>query len=350
METLPSTGEMYQALVERDPTYEGVFVVGVRTTGIFCRPACPAKKPKPENVIYFATPQAALSAGYRPCRRCRPLESNDAASAWVRGLLETIEQMPEQRITDADLRAMKLCPTRVRRYFRQHFGMTFQTYHRTRRMGLALRSLQEGEDVTTTGYQLGYDSTSGFRDAFARILGEPPGRGRAAKVLVARWLETPLGAMLAAANDDGLYLLEFNDRRGFATQLEGLRRQLDGALVPGDHPHLAALADELSAYFAGTRRQFTVPLVFPGNPFQQVVWRRLLEIPFGETASYSQLAADIGRAGAARAVGRANGQNRLAIVIPCHRVVRADGGLCGYGGGRWRKQWLLDHERAVAAK
>jgi len=152
--------------------------------------------------------------------------------------------------------------------------------------------------------------------------------------------------MVAAATDEGVCLLEFADRRAFQRQTEVLRRRLKSVIVPGHNAHLDRLATELAEYFDGKRRTFSVPLVYPGTAFQQKAWEELRRIPYGSTTSYSRLARTIGHPGSQRAVGRANGDNRIAIVIPCHRVVKDDGTLCGYGGGLWRKQFLLDLERA----
>lgn len=168
------------------------------------------------------------------------------------------------------------------------------------------------------------------------------------RLVVAATLDSPLGPLLAAATDDGVCLLEFFDRRMLATQLKIVEHRL-GRIVPGRHAHLERLQAELDEYFAGTRRAFGVPIVAPGSPFEHSVWDELRRIPPGETRSYDGLAAALGRPGAGRAVGRANGRNRIAIVIPCHRVIGADGALTGYGGGLWRKQRLLDLEHAVAS-
>ncbi len=345
MQTLPSRQEMYEALVRSDRSYDGIFFVGVRTTGIFCRPTCRAKKPRPENVEYFPLARDALLAGYRPCRRCRPLDDGHRPPEWITSLLRRVDRAPTARVRDTDLRAMSIDPSRVRRYFRKHYGMTFHAYHRARRMGLALSDVRRGRNLGRVALRHGYDSPSGFRYAFRRVFGAAPTGSGTATCLLARWLETPLGGVLAIADEDGLCLLEFADRRALDTQITTLRRRLDAAIVPGRNSHLDAIADELTRYFDGTLARFTVPLVLPGTPFQVDVWRRLQMIPYGETSTYGVLAADLGRGGAHRAVGRANGDNRIAIVIPCHRVVRSDGTLCGYGGGMWRKRWLLEHEK-----
>jgi AraC family transcriptional regulator of adaptative response/methylated-DNA-[protein]-cysteine methyltransferase len=191
----------------------------------------------------------------------------------------------------------------------------------------------------------GYESHSGFRDAFMRTFGRPPGTSRDLDRIVVTWLESPLGPIVAAANDRGICLVEFTDRRMLETQFDRLKKLFSSAIVPGESPHLATLRKELDAYFAGTLRQFSVPLVYPGTAFQVTVWNELLRIPYGETCSYEELARRIGSTSGQRAVGHANGTNRIAIVIPCHRVVNKDGKLGGYGGGLWRKQHLLDLER-----
>ncbi len=373
MQTLPSQREMYEALVQSDRSYDGIFFVGVRTTGIFCRPTCRAKKPRPENVEFFTTAAEALHAGYRPCRRCHPLDNGHRSPEWISALLQSVDRAPTARIKDADLRAMSIDPTRTRRYFKQHYGMTFHAYHRARRLGLALSDVRRGRELSRVAVRHGYNSPSGFRYTFARIFGAAPAARRDARCVLARWFETPLGAMLALATDEGLCLLEFVDRRSLETQITVLRKRLElsralrsglrphtrsggyastqsalVAIVPGRNRHLDGIADELARYFDGTLARFTVPLVLPGTPFQIEVWGRLRAIPYGKTLTYSALADELGRPGACRAVGRANGDNRIAFVIPCHRVVRSDGTLCGYGGGLWRKKWLLEHERKGA--
>ena len=194
-------------------------------------------------------------------------------------------------------------------------------------------------------FESGYLSHSGFRDAFARTFGATPGKGESVESVSLSWIESPLGPLIAGADDRGICLLEFSDRRMLEAQLKTLAHRLRRPLVPGEHHHLEALGIELAEYFAGTRKVFEVPLNAPGTPFQERVWKALLTIPFGELRSYEQIAIAIGAPKAVRAVGAANGMNRIAIVIPCHRVVGKDGTPTGYGGGIWRKQRLLDLEK-----
>lgn len=345
---LPSAERMYRALVERDASFEGVFVVGVKTTGIFCSPRCSAKKPLRDNCAFFTDARAALRAGFRACLRCRPLERGRTASPLVARLLELIERDAEKRVRDADLRELGIDPTTARRAFHRHCGMTFQNYQRARRMGLALADLRMNRDRPRAMDVAGYESWSGFGAAFAGVFGRPPSEAEAVGALVADWIPTPLGALVAVASDEGLLLLEFHDRRALERELRELRAELGVAIVPGQNMTLRQIRGELDEYFVGERRVFDTPLLIRGGEFERRVWAELAKIPAGATRSYQQIAAAIGSPRAVRAVGRANGRNPLAIVVPCHRVIRADGALCGYGGGVWRKRRLLEHEAAMS--
>lgn len=342
---LPPEAEMWRAFEARDVAYDGVFFTAVRTTGIFCRPGCPARTPLRENVEYYATAPDALFAGYRPCRRCRPMEPRGEAPEWLKGVLEALEREPSRRMRDADLREAGLDPARVRRWFQAHHGMTFQAYQRARRLGRALGQLSIGDDIVQTAYRNGFESLSGFNDAVRRLAGDSPGRSRDATVVRLTRIPTPLGPMLAGATEEALCLLEFAERRMLETQLRRIGRQLGAVLVPGETELTRETARQLDAYFARDLSEFSLPLATTGTPFQEEVWAQLRTIPYGETRSYGEQARLIGRPEAVRAVARANGDNRIAIVIPCHRVIGSDGKLTGYGGGLWRKKRLLELER-----
>jgi AraC family transcriptional regulator of adaptative response/methylated-DNA-[protein]-cysteine methyltransferase len=335
---------MEAAFRGRDPSYDGLFYVAVRTTGVFCRPTCAARKPLARNVTYYGSVREAMFAGYRPCRRCRPLEVSGRHPAWAAGLIARLERAPHERIRDRDLVAAGVSPERARRYFRQRYGMTFHAFARGYRLRRAFEALRRGADLDEVAMSHGFESHSGFREAFGRLFGQAPGRSRSADCVTVSWLESPLGPLVVGATAGGLCLLEFSDRRMLEAQLESVRQRL-GPVLPGADPLFEQLRSELAEYFAGARREFTVPLVYPGTPFQVKVWDALRQIPYGETRSYETLAWSVGAPGAQRAVGHANGQNRLAILIPCHRVVNKDGKLGGYGGGLWRKRLLLDLER-----
>jgi AraC family transcriptional regulator of adaptative response/methylated-DNA-[protein]-cysteine methyltransferase len=350
MNALPSSEALYRAVLERDPSYDGVFFLGVRTTGIFCRPTCKSKKPLAENVEYFASTGEAERAGYRACKRCRPLEPLGAEQAWIRSTIAELGETRAAHVTDAELRELSIDPVRARRAFRAAYGVTFHGWQRSQRLGLALRDLRDGGAIDAVAQGRGWQSTSGFREAFEQLFGAPPGRARSADCLSADLIASPLGPLLAAASSRGICLLEFLDRRGLPGQASSLQRALGCAVVPGRNAHIDQMERELAEWFAGRRTRFDVALHVEGTDFERSVWKRLLEIPYGETMSYEAMAFDLGRPGAQRAVGRANGKNRIAIVIPCHRVVQKNGELRGYGGGLWRKRRLIDLERDVRAR
>lgn len=344
MKQLPCRERMEQAVLERDKSFDGAFYVAVRTTNVFCLPSCPARKPLRTNMEFFASAREAAFAGYRPCRRCRPLELAEPPH-WAAGLLARIDSAPGERITNADLRAAGVDPARARRYFQRTYAMTFQAYCRARRMGEALQRIREGAACEEVAFGSGYESHSGFREAFRKATGSTPGRA-VGECVVTTMLPSPLGSLLAGATASGVCLLEFVDRRMLEYELKVLRSRLRAAIVPGRNDHLELLRAELDAYFAGQLKTFTTPLLTPGTVFEQKVWTALRAIPYGKTVSHEKVAGMIGEpASAARAVGRANGMNRVAIVIPCHRVITKQGNLGGYGGGLWRKQRLLDLEQ-----
>jgi AraC family transcriptional regulator, regulatory protein of adaptative response / methylated-DNA-[protein]-cysteine methyltransferase len=340
---------MIRAMLDRDASYDGVYFTAVRTTGIFCRPTCPARKPKPDNVVFYATAAEAMTAGFRPCQRCLPMQSS-VTPDWVRGLLRAAESSSERRWSDAMLREQGVEPVRVRRWFKQQFGMTFHAYLRNRRLGVALDRLASGVSIDHAALDIGYESVSGFRDAFQQTFGATPGDSNTLRPLDFARIETPLGPMIGMAEARGLVLLEFIDRPILPREIEELRDRHGYSVRPGDNPHLRQIEAELREYFSGARREFSVPLVTPGGTFEISVWKQLQAVPFGAMRTYGDLAKRLGKPNAARAVGAANGRNRLAIVIPCHRICGSDGDLVGYGGGRARKQWLLDHERRMAGR
>src|SRR5665213_264626 len=280
---LPPRAEMERAFLASDATYNGLFFTAVRTTGISCLPACPARNPLLENVEFFASVKDAVFAGYRPCKRCRPTESS--APEWVRSLLETVDQNGGARIRESSLRDMGLDAARVRRYFLREFGMTFQAYYRARRLGQAFENIRNGAPIDDAIFDSGFDSHSGFRTAFARQFGKPPGKIENGDCIRLAWMETPLGPMVAGASSEGICLLEFSDRRMLEAQFDCIRRRFAIPMVPGDSDHLQKLRAELAEYFAAARREFTVPLVYPGTEFEQRVWNQLLAIPYAETLS-----------------------------------------------------------------
>jgi AraC family transcriptional regulator of adaptative response/methylated-DNA-[protein]-cysteine methyltransferase len=339
--------EYYQALVAKDPGYDGAFYVGVKTTGIFCRPTCPARKPKFENCEFFTTAEDALLASYRPCKKCQPLCAPDEMPIVTEKLIQAIEEHPEKRWKEADFLKLSTNAKQASRLFKKRFGMTFIAYARARRMGIAMKHIKEKKLIIDTQLATGYESGSGFRDAFTKIMGAPPIKGKNVLLLKADWIDTPLGPMIAIADEEALYLLEFVSRRGLEREIEKLRKTRGSVIVPGKTAPIDSITKELQWYFAGSLTSFQTPIKPLGSPFQKRVWEELQRIPMGKTCSYSEIARSINHPLAVRAVARANGANQLAIVIPCHRVINSNGELGGYGGGLARKKWLLSHEKSM---
>lgn len=344
-----TTAEMEHAFYAKDASYDGVFFVAVRTTGIFCRPSCPAK-PKRENVEFFLSVRQAVFAGYRPCKRCHPMEVNGAPPVWVNELIRRVEHAPEEKITAREMETMGVTPERARRWFLDHYGMSFAEWQRGKRLADAFRQIRNGEPLDDVVFANGYESHSGFRAAFHKTFGAPPMQLRASnnghsEYIAAQFIETPLGPVLAAATGKGLCFLEFSDRRMLEYNYQQIRKRFSLPILPTTNDALERLRAELVCYFQGKHKTFSTRLVMNGTPFQERVWKELQRIPFGQTISYEQLAHRIGQPTAVRAVARANGSNRISILIPCHRVIGKDGELTGYGGGLWRKRLLLELEK-----
>ena len=330
----------WAAFMRRDRSWDGRIIGAVKTTGIYCKPSCPARRPKREHVEFFATGDEARAAGYRACLRCKPDEvgrDRDAVSAAVK-LIERAEEAPT--LTElAD--AVGYAPHHFQRLFKRDLGVSPAEYARGLRQKRAQAALKENGRVTDAVYDAGYQSPSGFYSDAKERLGMTPsawrdgGRGE-----TIRWtsFDSPLGPMLIAASSKGICRLTFDDseaslRRLFpkASIVEdagGLRELVEGALEAIEKP--LAVRD--------------LPIDVAGTAFQEAVWRELRKIPPGETRSYAQIAAAIGQPTAVRAVGTANGDNHVAVLIPCHRVIRSDGSLGGYAGGLNRKRQLLDAE------
>ena len=343
---LPDSSVMYRALMERDSTFEGTFFVGVKTTGIFCRPTCRAKKPKEENVEFFPSVKDALSYGYRPCKLCNPLEYKGEMPEWLKPLLNEINSNPLLRMKDTDLLKKGINPYRVRRWFKENLQMTFQAYLRTLRINGAFGRIKFGEEkVIEAAFSSEYESLSGFNSSFKKTTGFTPLESKEKSIIQITRILTPLGPMLAGAINNKICLLEFTDRRMLETQLKRIKKIFNTELVPGNDSFFSELNRQLEEYFRGERKDFNIPLSFEGTPFQMKVWNELLKIPYGTTVSYKTQAINIGNPKAVRAVGKANGDNRISIIIPCHRVIGSNGELVNYGGGIWRKQYLINLEK-----
>lgn len=338
---------MYDASFNKNPDFEGVFWMGVKTTGIFCRPTCTARKPKFENVEFFTNTKDAIQKGYRPCKICKPLENPGKTPEFIQKLLDEIAENPALKFKDYDLVLRGLEPATVRRWFQKNHGMTFQAFQRMFKLNSAFKKLQNGENVIDAAFDSGYESLSGFGESFKNIFGVSPKKSQEEKIVDLKRVETPLGTLIACADENGICMLEFSDRKALPTELKEISKHFNANIVQGENPHFNTLEKELAEYFEGNLQDFSVPLSPVGTDFQKKVWEVLRKIPYGTTKSYLEQAKILGNPKAVRAVANANGLNKISIIIPCHRVIGSDGKLTGYGGGIWRKQKLLELEKAL---
>jgi AraC family transcriptional regulator of adaptative response/methylated-DNA-[protein]-cysteine methyltransferase len=341
---LPDDDILYSALLCRDPTYDGHAFVGVRSTGIFCRLTCPARKPKRENCTFYTSPTASIDAGFRPCKRCHPLHSMIPDDPAVHDLLTRLDTDPSHRWSETQVIELGYAPSTIRRAFKRTFGTTFLDLARTRRLQAGFTTLADGGQVIDAQLEAGFESASAFRKAFAKMVGIKPSAFSDKALLRADWFQTDLGPMIAVADKTHLHLLEFADRKALPAELKRLQ-QSTGGIGMGCTCPLEQVKEELKAYFSGNSATFQTPLALHGTPFTKSVWHALQEIPTGHIQTYAALAEQMGQPNATRAVARANGANQIAILIPCHRIIGADGNLTGYGGGLWRKRKLIDLER-----
>ena len=342
--------QKYQIILTRDETYVGLLIVGVRSTGIYCRPGCPARTPKAENCEFFDEIAHAQAAGYRACKRCHPDTPFLPHSALVDKVLAALAADPLKVWRESDVTAAGWDNSTLRRQFNKHFGMSFLSYARQKRLSAAAENLKKGESVINAQIDAGYGSASGFRAAFQAQFGEAPLKAKensAHPPLFVDWIETPLGRMIAIVDEAALYLLEFVDRKNMQGQLARLVKYYGRPIIAGATEVTQQIRRELEGYFAGKLTRFSTKMVLTGTDFQVKVWDALCDIPYGETRSYAELAKAVGSEKAVRAVAGSNARNALAIIIPCHRVIGKDGSLSGYAGGVERKLQLLKAEGAL---
>jgi AraC family transcriptional regulator, regulatory protein of adaptative response / methylated-DNA-[protein]-cysteine methyltransferase len=339
--------EAWAAVVGRDRRFDGRFVYAVRTTGVYCRPSCPSRRPAAANVAFFDDPADAERAGFRACKRCRPRANGALAGtpAAVREAAAFIDAHADERITLATLaRETGLSPFPLQRVFRRELGVTPREYQQARRLDRLRTQLRRGETVSRATYDAGFGSSSRVYEQAGRLGMTPAVYRRRGKGLSIRFaiVPSPLGQLLVAATARGVCTVNLGDTQ---EELEHrLRSEFPLAVIERDEGSLAELAGRVVAHIRGDRPAHDLPLDVRGTAFQQQVWRALLAIPYGETRSYSDVAAAIGQPTATRAVARACATNPIAVVIPCHRVIRSDGGLGGYAAGVERKERLLEVE------
>ena len=342
----------WQAVVDRDASLDGTFVFAVSSTGIFCRPSCPAKRARRENVRFFDHAAAAEQAGYRACLRCRPKAADgNPQSAMVRAICRYIEQHIEDRLTLGLLgKEFRLSPFHLQRTFKAVLGVSPKAYIDACRLRQVKQNLQAGHNVTTSLYAAGYGSSSRLYERTAGQLGMTPEkyrRGALAAIVRYTTARSPLGRMLITATDKGICAIQFADTD--AELQQGLMREFPFAVRKRDDEAMAQWKLSLERLIDGEESNRSLPLDIRATAFQRKVWEHLQKIPRGETRSYSEVARKIGMPKATRAVARACATNPVAVAIPCHRVVRQGGELGGYRWGIERKEQLLAMEKEAGA-
>jgi len=347
--TFSASELQWNAVIARDASHDGKFVFAVSTTGVYCRPSCAARRPRRENVQFFLNPEQAEQAGYRACLRCKPKSlTGNAQADGVKAICRFIEQHLDEPVTlDRLGKEFHQSPFHLQRRFKALLGITPREYADSCRLRLLKRNLQSGDSVTRAMYDAGYGSSSRLYERTASQLGMTPDkyrRGAIAAAIRYTCAESPLGRMLIASTERGICSIQFARTDG--ELIEGLKREFLFAGRKSDDGGLKSWASALLKHMRGKDLDSSLPLDIRATAFQRRVWTYLQKIPFGATRSYSQVAKAIGRPTAVRAVARACATNPVAVAIPCHRVVREDGGMGGYRWGIERKKKLLEMEQA----
>ncbi len=340
--------QWWDAVLARDSNHDGKFFFAVSTTGVYCRPSCPAKRPRRENVTFFLNPVEAENAGFRACLRCKPKSaSGNPQIATVKEMCRYIEQHLDEPVTLERLsEAFGQSPFHLQRTFKKALGITPRAYADSCRMGLLKRNLQSGRSVTHALYDAGYSSSSRLYERTASQLGMTPDkyrRGAIATTIRYTCADSPLGRMLVAATEKGICAIQFGESD--AELAEGLKREFPFAVRKRDDQTMRSWTEAVLRQMSGHKLNRSLPLDIRATAFQKRVWTHLQSLPFGTTQSYGEVAKAIGQPNAARAVARACASNRIAVAIPCHRVVREDGGMGGYRWGVERKRALLQMEQ-----
>ena len=345
---MPNDDARWEAVLARDRNADGQFVYAVSSTGVYCRPSCPSRRPRRDRASFFDTTAAAREAGFRACRRCRP-DASIASDPWVEKIrracvyLSNVEGHPSLATLAARLGGS---PYHLQRNFKRLVGVTPREYADACRLSSVKRALKRGGDVTGAMLDAGYGSSSRFYERAAPKLGMPPSiyrRGGVGMQIRYAVVDSPLGKLLVAATARGVCSVAMG--ASTADLSTALTKEYPAATIAEDAGSLASWTTQIVEHLEGRRPRLDLPLDVQATAFQWQVWNALAGIPYGETRSYGELAASIGRPGAARAVARACATNPVALAIPCHRVVPAGGGTGGYRWGRERKRALLDRER-----
>jgi AraC family transcriptional regulator, regulatory protein of adaptative response / methylated-DNA-[protein]-cysteine methyltransferase len=345
---LLTNNDRWNTLVERSPQADGQFLYGVTTTGIYCRPNCASRPPNRENVRFFDNPAQAQQAGFRPCKRCRPdlTENPDGTKSAILQACAIMDNA-ETRPTLSELAgAVNLSPYHFQRQFKQTIGVTPKQYFMQKRLQRLHSNLEAGDTVTEAIYAAGFSSSAPFYQQAKQSLGMSPSSykngGSGSRIFYAI-RETHLGWLLVAATETGVCAIEFGDSQPVLDA--SLRSRFPQAEIIAGHPVYENWVQSILAYLDRPQNDLDLPLDIRGTAFQRQVWQALQQIPRGKTASYTEIARRIGRPKAVRAVAQACAANKIALAIPCHRVVRSNGDLSGYRWGVERKRKLIEKEK-----
>jgi AraC family transcriptional regulator of adaptative response/methylated-DNA-[protein]-cysteine methyltransferase len=344
----------WQAVLAHDRDFDGIFVYAVRSTGVYCRPSCPSRRPRRDQVVFYASPETAEQAGFRSCRRCGK-ETTNAAGPQARMVEKAMNAIADARDgspTLAELSSqLQVTPHRLARGFKRLTGITPREYGEARRLGRLKAGLRNSANVTEAIYDAGYGSSRAVYERAGTQLGMTPGayrRGGAGMRIGYTIVDSPLGRLLVASTERGVCSVCLGDSD--AALEKALLQEYPKAEIQRDSNRLAATLEAFEQHLAGRKPHLDLPVDVQATIFQWRVWRELARIPYGETRSYSDVARAIGKPRAVRAVANACATNRVAVVIPCHRVVRQDGSLGGYRWGLDRKGALLKQEKENSAK
>ncbi len=337
--------QKYNVLGTRDKSYDGIFFTAVKTTGIFCHPSCRARVPKSKNVFFYSSIQNALENGFRPCKICKPLENIGETPLYIKELVSELGQYPHVKISDAVLKQKGIEPHTIRRWFKKNYGFTFHAFQRMLRINYAFNQIKKGKSISYSAFESGYESLSGFNKSYQSIFGKSASNSKDKNVVNIIRFSSPIGSLIACATDVGICYLGFIGQEKFETHMEEILKCNNAIMLPGINVHLEQLQKELSAYFIGDMKEFSVKLDMVGTEFRKSVWNQLKGIPYGDIITYRNQAISMNNIKAIRAIASANGENKISIIIPCHRVIGSNGKLTGYAGGLHKKKWLLDFER-----
>lgn len=337
--------DKYSVVGTRDTKYDGIYFTAVKTTGIFCHPSCRARIPKAKNVTFYDSIEEALQNGFRPCKICKPMEKIGETPIYIKNIIAELQQNPHEKISDQQLKDKGIEPHTIRRWFKKNYNITFHSFQRMLRINYAFTNIKKGNSITYSAYESGYESLSGFNESYRSIFGESASKSKSRSVVNVLRFSSPIGSIIACATENGLCFLGFIGQKRIEKQFNEIQKKFNAIILPGKNVHLTKVKKEITEYFDGKRKIFSVSLDIVGTDFRKKVWEELLNIPYGKTVSYKEQATAINNIKAIRAVAAANGANKISIIIPCHRVIGSNGSLTGYAGGLHKKSWLLNFEK-----